>query len=164
MSMFLLSRSELPSICFLSGTELFYIQKQCTDILFFICSYLFFVQSSASKTQWCHLRLVDCHIIQSIGCALWDMFGNIYEHKDKNCISQWSLPSRCCSNTPSLANNSLPQRVLFENSDQALPDYMFESLYCSSVPQALAVVATMGFHPSFTCYVKHHKNSSIVPN
>lgn len=32
------------------------------------------------------------------------MFGNIYKLKEENCISQRALPSRCCSNTLSLAN------------------------------------------------------------
>lgn len=93
------------------------------------------------------------------------MFGNIYKLKEENCISQRALPSRCCSNTLSLTNTPCHRgfylRIQIKLCQTTCLNYCIAPQFLNDNMQALTVVATMGFHPSFTCYVKHHKNSQL---
>lgn len=87
--------------------------------------------------------------------------------KKKNCISWHDVPSCCCGNTPLLAKHSHREifilRILIEPG--RIYD-RFDLLYCSEVLRTTHtlnvfqhLVATVGFHPSFTYFTIIHDYS-----
>lgn len=160
MSMFLLSRSKLPSICFLSGTELFMFRNSALFKFLFI--YLLYkavpVKPSGATCGWLIVTLFRALVALRETClaTCTSTKTKTAFHSDLYLHIVVATPRR--QQTTS-CHREFYLRIQIKLCQTPCLNHCIAPQFLNDNIQALAVVATMGFHPSFTCYVKYHKNS-----
>lgn len=145
----------IPYYLFSVRDWMVHVQKLCSD--------RFFLLETMAVNVTCGWLIVTFRVLVETCLAT-------FTSTKKNCISLHDVPSRCCGNTPLLAKHFAfpPQNFHFENPYWTGPDlrslWFIVLLLSSSVTtHRLSVfqclVATVGFHPSFTYFTKTHQCS-----